>query len=86
MTVSCYTLLPLATPRELVGRVGSTAKTVTPGLPVSGDGGDSRRPGGVAGAGSLRVMGATMTFAALLSARPPSIRQPGGGRFVEARK
>ncbi|MGK3991557.1 hypothetical protein WME99_51390 [Sorangium sp. So ce136] len=44
MTASYYTLLPLATPRALVGRVGSTTKTVTH-MPSRADGASPPRPG-----------------------------------------
>ncbi|WP_437758352.1 MFS transporter [Sorangium sp. So ce1389] len=86
MTVSYYTLLPLATPRELVGRVGSTAKTVTQAFQSLGMVATGAVLEVLRGAGSLRVMGATMILAGLLSALPSSIRRLDGGLFLEPRK
>ncbi|WP_438009490.1 hypothetical protein WME89_12920 [Sorangium sp. So ce321] len=76
----------LRTPREPVGRVGSTARTVTQAF---------QSPGRVAtgavlelsrGAGSLRVMGTTMILAGPLSTLPSSLRRLDGGLFAEPRK
>ncbi len=85
MNVAYYTLLPLASPRALVGRVGSTAKTVAQASQSLGMMATGAALEVLRGTGSLRVMGATMIFAGVVSLFSANLRHVGGQLIIEDR-